>query len=87
MMNHNEKTEEILSKMFSKYPHFLDKAEDMLNADSMFKFETAFEELLKLDKRSLYFFLCLHRDDIKKEYISRAQLFFNKEISPDFSIA
>lgn len=58
-----------LNELFSRLADFNNVSVNLLNANTEEEFEVWFEKLEKIDKRTLYLFLCKNKDKIKEEYL------------------
>ena len=72
-------TGDSLNDYFSRLSDFTNIAPRLLHADTKEGFEVWFEKLELIDKRSLYFFIKEHKDEIPKEYLKMVQDRFPKK--------
>ncbi len=69
-----------INDLFSRLSDFTNIAPNLLKASSKESFEVWFEKLELIDKRSLYFYLKEHKDEVPKEYLDMVKGRFPKEI-------
>ena len=80
MSYHHTPKSDSLNDYFSRLTDFTVIAPNLLNAETEFEFEIWLEKLEQIDRRSLYFYLKTHRDDIRPEYLTIAQRRFIEDI-------
>ncbi|MCR5670147.1 MAG: hypothetical protein K6G10_04010 [Butyrivibrio sp.] len=73
-------TGDSINDMFSRLADFVNIAPNLLKASSKNSFEVWFEKLELIDKRSLYYYLKEHKNEIPREYLDMVRERFPREI-------
>ena len=80
--NHQNSSDDNLNVLFTKLADFQSLSKVLLTAKDKEVYELWFEKLYAIDKRTLYFFLCEHYNEIPCEFIKLSQCRFKKQILP-----
>ena len=73
-------TGDSLNDWFSRMADFMNISQNLLKASSKESFEVWFEKMELIDKRSLYFFIKAHKNEISEEYLKMVRGRFRRRI-------